>query len=120
MRQKCVKRGLVLLGKEERSKMRQNCVQKARNTFGGEHLLDDTDSRSVSSIHASGNSSLARNLAFRVPLNDAPPPLVGPNRGSWDCFWIFLWVPQGHVVMTPLKSSELLRSLEFRVYQGAR
>ena len=23
--------------------MRQNCVKNARNTFGGEHLLDDTD-----------------------------------------------------------------------------
>ena len=43
MRQKCVKMGLVLLGKEERSKMRQKCVKNARNTFGGEHLLDDTE-----------------------------------------------------------------------------
>ena len=42
MRQKCVRMGLVLLGKEERSKMRQKCVPKlrqkcfknARNTFG--------------------------------------------------------------------------------------
>ena len=50
MRQKCVKMGLVLLGKEERpkcvrnpSKLRQKCVKNARNTFGGEHLLDDTE-----------------------------------------------------------------------------
>ena len=50
MRQKCVKMGLVLLGKEERrkcvrnpSKLRQKCVKVPRNTFGGEHLLDDTD-----------------------------------------------------------------------------
>ena len=50
MRQKCVKMGLGLLGKEERSKMRQKwvkfrqqCVKNARNIFGGEHLLDDTD-----------------------------------------------------------------------------
>ena len=50
MRQKCVKMGLVLLGKEERPKcvrnpsnLRQKCVKNARNTFGGEHLLDDTD-----------------------------------------------------------------------------
>ena len=50
MRQKCVKIGLVLLGKEERpkcvrnaSKLRPKCVKNARNTFGGEHLLDDTD-----------------------------------------------------------------------------
>ena len=54
MRQKCVKNAskmaLVLLGKEERSKMRQKCVnlrqkcvKNARNTFGGEHLLDDTE-----------------------------------------------------------------------------
>ena len=45
--------GLVLLGKEERPKcvrnpsncvkLRQKCVKNARNTFGGEHLLDDTD-----------------------------------------------------------------------------
>ena len=35
--------GLVLLGKEEHSKMRQKCVKNARNTFGGEHLLDDTE-----------------------------------------------------------------------------
>ena len=44
--------GLVLLGKEERpkcvrhlSKLRQECVKNLRNTFGGEHLLDDTDLR---------------------------------------------------------------------------
>ena len=45
MHQKCVKNaskwvkmGLVLLGKEERPK-----CKNARNTFGGEHLLDDTE-----------------------------------------------------------------------------
>ena len=50
MRQKCVRMGLVLLRKEEHpkcvrhpSKLRQKCVKNARNTFGGEHLLDDTD-----------------------------------------------------------------------------
>ena len=51
MRQKCVKNASKMRqngscffwGKEERSKMRQNCVKNARNTFGGEHLLDDTD-----------------------------------------------------------------------------
>ena len=52
MRQKCVKMGLALLGNEERSKMRQTCVKPAsevrqecaeQNTFGGEHLLDDTE-----------------------------------------------------------------------------
>ena len=50
MRQKCVKMGLVLLGKEERrkcvrnsSKLRQKCVKNPRNTFGGEHPLDDTE-----------------------------------------------------------------------------
>ena len=50
MRQKCVKMGLVLLGKEERpkcvrnpSKLRQKCVKNPRNTFRGEHLLDDTE-----------------------------------------------------------------------------
>ena len=48
MRQKCVKMGLVLLGKEERSKMRQKSVnvskmhQKCAEHLGGEHLLDDT------------------------------------------------------------------------------
>ena len=26
-----------------RQKLRQKCVKNARNTFGGEHLLDDTD-----------------------------------------------------------------------------
>ena len=25
------------------SKLRQKCVKNARNTFGGEHLLDDTE-----------------------------------------------------------------------------
>ena len=35
--------GSCLLGKEERSKMRQKGVKNARNTFGGEHLLDDTE-----------------------------------------------------------------------------
>ena len=43
MRQKCVRMGLVLLGKEERSKIRLKYVKNALNTFGGEHLLDDTD-----------------------------------------------------------------------------
>ena len=43
MRQKCVKMCLVLLGKEERSKMHLKCVKNARNTFGGEHVLDDTE-----------------------------------------------------------------------------
>ena len=51
MRQKCVRMGLLLLGKEGTSKMRhklrQNCVKNARNTFGGEHLLDDTDAMSL-------------------------------------------------------------------------
>ena len=42
--------GLLLVGKEERpkcirnpSKVRQKCVKNVRNTFGGEHLLDDTE-----------------------------------------------------------------------------
>ena len=51
MHRKCIKNApkWVLLtknlfwGKEERSKMRQKCVKNARNTFGGEHLLDDTE-----------------------------------------------------------------------------
>ena len=46
MRQKCVKMGLVLLERgtsKNASEIRQNCVKSARNTFGGEHLLDDTD-----------------------------------------------------------------------------
>ena len=43
MRQKGAKTGFVLLEKEERSKMRLTCVKNAQNTFGGEHLLDDTD-----------------------------------------------------------------------------
>ena len=42
MRQKWV---LFYWGKEERSKMCQKCVTDAWNTFGGEHLLDDTDLR---------------------------------------------------------------------------
>ena len=53
MRQKCVKNasemrqnGSCFIGKRGRSKMRQKlrqkCVKNARNTFGGEHLLDDT------------------------------------------------------------------------------
>ena len=50
MRQKCVKMGLVLWGKRNApkcvrnaSKLRQKCVKNARNAFGGEHLLDDTE-----------------------------------------------------------------------------
>ena len=53
MRQKCVRsastmrqNGSCLLGREERSKMRQKMskmYQNARNTFGVEHLLDDTE-----------------------------------------------------------------------------
>ena len=34
MRQKCAKMGLVLLGKEERSKMRENCVKNASKMRG--------------------------------------------------------------------------------------
>ena len=54
MRQTCVKNApkWVLFYWEKRnvpkcvrntSKMRRKCVKNARNTFGGEHLLDDTD-----------------------------------------------------------------------------
>ena len=51
MRQKCVRNASKrVLGKEEHpkcvrnpSKLRQKCVKNPRNTFGGEHLLDDTD-----------------------------------------------------------------------------
>ena len=54
MRQKCVRntsemrQKWVLLYWEKRnvqyaSEIRQNCVKNSRNTFGGEHLLDDTD-----------------------------------------------------------------------------
>ena len=50
MRQKCVK----ILGKEERSKMK--CVRNARNTFGGEHLLDDTEENRGGKIHAISQS----------------------------------------------------------------
>ena len=39
--------GSCFIGKrgtfQNASEMRQNCVKNARNTFGGEHLLDDTD-----------------------------------------------------------------------------
>ena len=54
MRQKCVKHGSCFMWKEEHSKMRQKCVkiaskirQNARNTFGGEHLLDDAERSDV-------------------------------------------------------------------------
>ena len=46
MRQKCAKMGLVLLRKRgtfQNASLRQKCVQNAQNTFGGEHLLDDTE-----------------------------------------------------------------------------
>ena len=50
MRQKCVRNASkwVLFYWEKRnvqnaSELRQKCVKSARNTFGGEHLLDDTD-----------------------------------------------------------------------------
>ena len=39
MRQKCVKTGLILLGKEERSKMDQKRVKNAWNTFGGNRMI---------------------------------------------------------------------------------
>ena len=49
MRQKCAKMGLVSLRKEEcarnASKMRLKSVKNARNTFGGEPLLEDTEFR---------------------------------------------------------------------------
>ena len=54
MRQKCVRdaskmrqNGSCFVGKrgtfQNASEMRQNCVKNARNTFGGEHLLDDIE-----------------------------------------------------------------------------
>ena len=64
MRQKCVRNAskwvLFFIGKRGTSKMhqksfkiaskmRQKCVKNARNTFGGEHLLDDTEIVSQSS-----------------------------------------------------------------------
>ena len=41
MRQKCVKIGLVLLGKEERPKMRQKCVKNA-SKMRGTPLVENT------------------------------------------------------------------------------
>ena len=56
MRQKCVKHASDMcqnescfIGKrgtfQNASKLRQKCVTNARNTFGGEHPLDDTEIR---------------------------------------------------------------------------
>ena len=49
MRQKCVKMGLLLLGKEERpkcvrnpSELRKNASKMRGTPFGENHLLDDT------------------------------------------------------------------------------
>ena len=68
--------GLVLLGKEERpkcvrnpSKLRQNCVKNARNTFGGEHLLDDTDK-----IRVTGQ---------KPEIRPGGPPKSKPNLPEW-------------------------------------
>ena len=51
MRQKCVKNASQFSGKrgtfQNASDMRQKCVKNARNTFGGEHLLDDTEKHTV-------------------------------------------------------------------------
>ena len=55
MRQKCVKNASEMRQKrvlsywekrnvQNASEIRQKCLKNARNTFGGEHLLDDTDS----------------------------------------------------------------------------
>ena len=60
MRHKCVKMGLVLLGEKRHvpkcvrnaSELRQKCVRNARNTFGGEHLLDDTEKSPPSFFYA--------------------------------------------------------------------
>ena len=74
MRQKCINMGLVLLGKEEPSKMRQKCVKNARNTFGGEHLLDDTEI----------DRGKSRKFCFFVTLD-----FLGEFLGGWlermDC-----------------------------------
>ena len=66
MRQKCVrnvskmrqngsrfigKRGTFQDASEMRQKLRQKCVKNARNTFGGEHLLNDTDYNVPSNCH---------------------------------------------------------------------
>ena len=38
------------------SEMRQTCVKNARNIFGAEHLLDDTESISIGVMVPSGTS----------------------------------------------------------------
>ena len=74
MRQKYVKNASkwVLWRKEERSKnaseMRQNCVKNARNTFGGEHLLDDTG-RSVLNLIPWTQNGLDRSHTTKALLS---------------------------------------------------
>ena len=62
----------LLHGKEERSKMRQNCVRNARSTFGGEHLLDDTEKKGCHSSPRLMNTSdwqLAMLLKTKAPVD---------------------------------------------------
>ena len=65
MRQKCVRNasemrqnGSCFIGKrgtfQNASEMRQICVKNARNTFGGEHLLEDTDNSFCASVELGG------------------------------------------------------------------
>ena len=77
MRQKCANMGLVLMGKEERSKCVRNASrmrQNAQNTFGGEHLLDDTDFFQVRKIRAP--------IKIKSAL-PPPPPKTPPKKGEF-------------------------------------
>ena len=90
MRQKCVKMGLVLLGKRgtfqecvrNASKMRLKCVKNARNTFGGEHLLDDTDRWPLDVSSAGISARMVNVFGQAVPPDQAAANiLIHENTG---------------------------------------
>ena len=80
VRQKCVKMGLLYWEKrnvQNASEIRQNCVKNARNTFGGEHLLDDTD-LGASEFNPSFQKFGVLETPSQRPLG-APERLSGPR-----------------------------------------
>ena len=97
MRQKCVKNASCFIWKrgtfQNASEMRQNCVKNARNTFRGEHLLNDTDfhfatiyDTFLAVISSFGDPGAPENSIISAPASNLrrfePPPLYMGKMGS--------------------------------------
>ena len=76
MRQKCVRMGLVLLGKEEGSKMRQKCIKLASKTRGtplGENTFWTIPS--ITHLHFSISAEFQKNPhAHKNKIGTSTPP----------------------------------------------